>query len=253
MSLKKIKKIVLVAHDNEGSAKLFEKIVGSFKDVEFLLVIGESLYYKKSFFYSVTKLLREASWIFVFFRFLDLVKFKILGETLKKKCEKRGIPCIYTKDINSPEMLDRIRAFSPDLLVSLFTMQIYKAPVIKIPRYGAITSHPSILPKYRGLEVFFWVLANNEKETGVSVFFLNEKIDAGKVFEQQSILITEEMTVASLYNTITDVGGELLVKGVKDIDSDNIVYISSEGEGSYYRMPDRSSVWRFFKLGRKFF
>ena len=101
--------------------------------------------------------------------------------------------------------------------------------------------------------MFFWVLANNEKETGVSVFFLNEKIDAGKVFEQQSILITEEMTVASLYNTITDVGGELLVKGVKDIDSDNIVYISSEGEGSYYRMPDRSSVWRFFKLGRKFF
>ncbi|MBF0386268.1 MAG: hypothetical protein HQL20_00265 [Candidatus Omnitrophica bacterium] len=253
MSLKKIKKIVLVAHDNEGSARLFNRVTSNFPDVEFLLVIGESLYYKKSFLASVIKLLREASWLFVFVRFIELVKYKIIGKTLKKECLDKGIRYICTRDINAPEALESIRAYAPDLLISLFTMQIYKASVIGIPRYGAITSHPSILPKYRGLEVFFWVLANDEKETGVSVFFLNEKIDAGKVFEQEVVPITAGTTVASLYKTITDIGGDLLVKAVIDIDNDEVHYIGSEGEGSYYPMPDRASVRRFLRLGRKFF
>jgi len=253
MTLQRIRTIVLVGHENEGSAKLFEKITSSFPEVEFLTVIGLGLYYKKSFLGSIVKLLREASWIFLAYRFIDLVRFRLGGETLAKKCRQRDIQIAYTHDINSPEAIDRIKRFNPDLLVSLFTMQLYKAPVLKIAKYGSITSHPSILPNYRGLEVFFWVLANNERETGVSVFFLTEKIDAGQVFEQQVIPITPEMTVASLYRKITEIGGDLLVKAVRDIDSGEIKYIKQEGRGAYYRMPDRDSVRRFLKLGRRFF
>lgn len=253
MALKKIKRIVLVGHDNEGSARLFEKITASFPEVELLLVIGQGLYYKKSLFTSIVKLLREASWLFVIVRFIELVKFRFTYDSLTKRGKQLGIPTIYTYDINALETINRIKEFDPDLLLSLFTMQVYKAPVLQIAKYGSITSHPSILPNYRGLEVFFWVLANNEKETGVSVFFIAEKIDAGKVFEQQVIPITPEMTVASLYHTITDVAGELLVKAIRDIDAGEINYIQREGEASYYRMPDRDAVRRFRKLGRKFF
>ena len=253
MTLKKVRKIVLVGHDNEGSARLFEIITTSFREAEFLLVIGRGLYYKKSFIASILELLRKASWLFVAYRFLELVKFRFIGESLEKRGRRRNIPIIYTYDINSLETVDQIEEFGPDLLVSLFTMQIYKAPVLQIAKCGSITSHPSILPKYRGLEVFFWVLANNEKETGVSVFFIDEKIDAGKVFEQQVIPIPPEMTVASLYQAVTDVGGDLLVKAIRDIDADEISYIKAEGKGSYYHMPDRGAVRRFLKSGRKFF
>ena len=132
-------------------------------------------------------------------------------------------------------------------------MQIYKQDVLDIPKYGAITSHPSILPKYRGLEVFFWVLANDEKETGVSVFFMNERIDEGQVIKQEIIPITDNTTVASLYTTVTEIGGQLLIGAILDIDKDTVKLIPQFGEGSYYAMPDRDSVRRFLKLKKKFF
>ena len=253
MKSDKIQKIVLVGHDNEGSSKLFEKITNSNPDVQFLLIIGRGLYYKKTMIASIIKLLREASLIFVLIRFFELIRYKLQNSTLKSNAKKKGIPIIYTFDINSEKTIDQINKFSPDLLVSLFTMQIYKAPVLQIPKYGSISSHPSILPKYRGLEVFFWVLANNEKETGVSVFFISENIDDGIVFEQQNIEISRYMSMTSLYQIITDIGGDLLVKAINDINKNTINPIINKEIGSYYPMPTRKSMIQFLKLKKKFF
>ena len=250
---KPIKNIVLVGHDNEGSARLFDKITSAFPEKRFLLVITHGLYYRKSFFASVLKLLHEASWIFVFFRFLELVKFKLIGETLRQKAKRIRCEVIDSRDINSPATIQQISYFKPDLLISLFTMQIFEKPSLNVAKFGAITSHPSILPEYRGLEVFFWVLANNDPETGVSVFFLDEKIDAGRVFEQQIVPITPEMGVSSLYGTITAIGGDLLVKAVRDIEADTVRFVKSDKKDSYYHMPDRTAFRRFRRTGRKFF
>lgn len=251
--LNNIRRIVLVGHDNEGSSRLFEVITNAFKGCDFLLVESRGLYYKKSFATSVIKLLKEASWLFVFIRFLELLRHKIFGNTLASLARMRDIPLIQTYDINSTKTIDQIEAFEPDLLVSLFTMQIYKNRVISIPKFGSITSHPSILPNYRGLEVFFWVLANNEKETGVSVFFLSERIDDGQVIWQERVEIDEQTTVSSLYKSITEIGGKGLVDSIVAIDQGTTRSIPQEGRGSYFSMPDHSAVKRFLKLGRKFF
>jgi len=253
MKLEKIQRIVLVGHDNEGSSKLFEKITNSNPDAEYLLIIGRGLYYKKTMISSIVKLLKEASLIFVIIRFIELVRYQLQNSTLKNKAKMKGIPIIYTHDINSQDTIEQIKKFAPDLLVSLFTMQIFKAPVLQISKYGSITSHPSILPKYRGLEVFFWVLANNEKETGVSVFFMSENIDDGIVFEQQNITISADMSMTTLYRIITDVGGNLLVKAINDIDKNTITPIITTGIGSYYPMPTRKSMLNFLKLKKKFY
>jgi folate-dependent phosphoribosylglycinamide formyltransferase PurN len=253
MELQKIRRIVLVGHENEGSEHLFRAVTGAYPHAEYMLVVGQGLYHGKSFLASVLKLLREASWLFVFVRFLELLRFKLTGRTMEGHARKHGMRVMHTRNINSQESLRLISEFQPDLLVSLFTMQIYKKDVLAIPKYGAITSHPSILPHYRGLEVFFWVLANDENETGVSVFFLSERIDAGAVIGQERVPITPQTSVASLYRTITEVGGRLLVAAIADIDAGTTRTYPQEGQGSYYSMPDRASVRRFLRLGRKFF
>lgn len=242
-----------MGHDNDGSAMLFEKILASFPEARYCLVITRGLYYRKSLLASIIKLLKEASWLFLVWRFWELTKYRIRRESLRQKALRLEVPVLYTYDINSQETCSEIQQFEPDLLISLYTMQIYEAPVLKIAQYGSISCHPSILPHYRGLEVFFWVLANEEKETGVSVFFLDEKIDAGPVLEQQVVEITAEMTARSIYQTITEIGADLLVRAVRDIDGGTVEFISSVGTGSYYRMPDRDAVRRFRSLGRKFF
>jgi folate-dependent phosphoribosylglycinamide formyltransferase PurN len=249
----RIRRIALVGHDNEGSARLFDAITDAYPDIEFLLVISQGLYYGKSTVASIIKLLREASWLFIAFRFIELMKYRLTGETLSVRARKKNIRIVFTRDVNSPQFIEQIKIYEPDLLVSLFTMQIYKDELLSVPRFGGITSHPSILPQYRGLEVFFWVLANGEEETGVSVFFLTSQIDEGKVFEQEVVPISPEISVASLYRIITEIGGRLLIKGIYDLDQDQINFYPPRGVSSYYAMPDRASFRRFLQTGRSLF
>lgn len=252
-SLKNIKKIILVGHDNEGSAQLFEEIYSKFPDVEFFIVICQGLYYKKTFIQSVMKLFREASWLFCAYRAFELVRYRLFSESLVQKCKRNNLKIHFTNDINSEGTCALLTEQAPDLIVSLYTMQIYKAPVITIPKYGLISSHPSLLPAYRGLEVFFWVLANNEPYTGVSVFFVTPQVDEGKVFEQTKIDLKESISVQKLYHQVTIIAGKLLVQGIRDIDNETVIYIPSVEKKSYYPMPTRKSMFNFFKNKKKFY
>jgi methionyl-tRNA formyltransferase len=249
--LSRIERVLLVGHDNPGSARLFERVVGAFPGVRFGLVIGQGLYYGRSFAASVVKLLREASWTFVVHRCLDLCRHRLRGASLRQHASRLGVPVLCTADINAEPALGWIRGFAPDLLVSLFTMQLYRRTALEIPRFGAIGTHPALLPRYRGLEVFFWVLANGEKETGVSGYFLSERVDDGPIFEQRVVPITPATTVDSLYREITEIGADVLIRGIRDIDAGTVRRLPQAGEASYYRMPDRAAMRRFRRLGRR--
>lgn len=251
--MQKIDKIVFVGHDNKGSASILKQIIKKLPRREYLLIETKGIYYKKSIIHSVLKLLKEASWIFIFVRLLDLCRHKFSQNKLTNIAKENSIKRICTSDINSKSIVKKLNDFKPDLLVSLFTMQIYKNNVIKIPKLGAITSHPSILPNYRGLEVFFWCLANNEKETGVSVFFLTEKIDDGKVIWQKKLPIKKETTMNGLYDKITNLCAKGLMESICSIENENLNYIPRTGTGSYFKMPTGQAVRRFIKNKRKFF
>ena len=120
MQLTKIKRIVLVGHENVGSASLLKMITAAYPDIEFLLVVGKGLYYKKSFLGSVIKLLREASLLFTMIRFIELMRFKLKRDTMQKYARRNQITVIHTSDINSQESKNYIRKFAPDLLVSVY-------------------------------------------------------------------------------------------------------------------------------------
>ena len=205
--MNRINKIALIGCENSGSRKLFEAITYRYWRCEYMMVFTDGLYYKKSFMASVIKVLKEASWLFIFVRFYEVMIYRIKGDTITKKCKQLDIPFIHTKDINSEQILEKVREFAPDIIVSLYTMQIYKNGILSIPIYGAINSHPAKLPEYRGLEVFFWQMANSEKETAVSVFYLTDKVDVGEVIEQETVPILDTYSMQNLYDVITEVAG----------------------------------------------
>jgi methionyl-tRNA formyltransferase len=217
------------------------------------LVITTGLFYRRSLLASLWKLAVESSLLFCFVRFLELVKHRLSGASMARECRRPGITTIITDDVNSPNMLAKLEALAPDLLVSLYTMHIYRKPVLGIPRFGAITSHPAILPNYRGLEVFFWAMANDEKTTGVSVFTLDTRIDAGLVIRDEVLPISPEQSMADVYRMITECAGRLLVLAIGDIDNGTATYREPSGPGSYYPMPTREAVRRFRRLGKRFF
>jgi folate-dependent phosphoribosylglycinamide formyltransferase PurN len=247
-----IKKVIFIGHDNFGSREIFTKMVKDHPEIKFLLIVTTGLYYKKKFIPSIIKLLKESSFLFSFNRFLELLKYKIKNDTLVKRAKNWGIKVFFTDDINGSDAHKVIRGFEPDVIYSSFTMHILKSSTIKLSKIATIGCHPSILPHYRGLEVFFWALANSETKSGCSVFYVTEKIDTGKVILQEEFLIDEDETVKSIYEKLTRICAKLMSLSLdKLICKEEFIEYPSEGKGSYFPMPTNEAYKKFKITGRK--
>jgi methionyl-tRNA formyltransferase len=154
---------------------------------------------------------------------------------LKLICEKHNIQFHRIKDVNSEENESYIRKLNPDLISVCHFQKILKKNIIKIPVYGCINLHPSLLPNYRGLSPQHWPIINGDNETGITVHFINEEIDKGDIILQQKIAIGPQMYVSDLQITmlstyeyiVKDAIALLTQKKIKPIPQNHL-------EGSYY-------------------
>jgi hypothetical protein len=146
-------KVVVASHNNLGTRIILTQILRDVTQAEFLIVETTGIFYKKSFFISIFKLLKEASFKFCLYRFFDLFIFKMQNSTLEVFTKNLGHNYYKTDDINRD--IKVIKNFEPDLLIMLFTMHIAKSELIKVPKSGGLGCHPSGLESYRGLETFF--------------------------------------------------------------------------------------------------
>jgi methionyl-tRNA formyltransferase len=138
-------------------------------------------------------------------------------------------------------------------LISVLGNQIFKKPLLNIAPKGCINLHTAMLPKYRGLMPTFWVMKNNEKYTGVSVFFVDEGIDSGPIIVQEKVQINN-LTQAQLIKLTKKIGMKLIVKAVKIISDNNLVLIPNpESDKTYYSFPTREDVIVFKKIGKRFY
>jgi methionyl-tRNA formyltransferase len=184
-----------------------------------------------------------------------IVKKFAFGTGVRREFEKRDIPIIKLKEsINSPNSLDKIRKYNPDLLISIAGNQIFKNPLIELAPQGCLNLHTALLPKYRGLMPSFWVLKNDEKETGVSVFFVDRGIDSGPVIVQKKISITKGMTQSQLIKISKKIGMDAVIEAVNLIKKGGYQLIPNpENEKTYFSFPARQDVKEFYKSGRRFY
>lgn len=246
-------RLFLVGHDNSGSQTIFKCLLEAFPDATFELAITSGLYYRKTAVQSISKMLRESSFIFCASRAIEMVLHRLHGESLSTIAAASAVPFFTTSDINGAEALDRIRRFSPDLIVSLYTMHIYRAEILSIPKIAALSAHPSVLPNYRGLEVFFWAMANKEKEIGVSVFTLTPKIDFGLILNEIVLPLRQPDRMRRVYQIITDAAASLLIKSIREISNGTATFRDPVGSGSYFPMPTRDAMRRFWQAGHSLF
>ena len=170
----------------------------------------------------------------------------ILSENSIPKIELNG-------SINSEKSIQTLKSYNPDILVSILGNQIFKKQIINLAPKGCINLHTAMLPKYRGLMPTFWVLKNNEKTTGVSVFFVDEGIDSGPIIIQKSIDI-ESKTQSQLIKITKKIGMELIAKSIDMIHSGNLQLIENpKNKSSYYSFPTREDVLIFKRNNKKFF
>lgn len=173
---------------------------------------------------------------------------------IERVLAKHGIKKIEIEgNINSESNLICLKNYKPDLIISIAGNQIFKKPLIELAPKGCLNLHTALLPKYRGLMPSFWVLKNNEKFTGVSVFFVDEGIDSGPILVQKKIDINT-LTQEELIRLTKKLGMEAIIESIKKIQKGKFELIPNPDENStYYSFPTREDVKVFKKLGKKFY
>lgn len=209
---------------------------------------------RESFFQKAHRTLKIFGVNFFIYYAIKFLYVKLFNKSVKDIINENGIPLIEIEsNINTPTSLSEIAKFKPDLLISILGNQVFKHPLINLAPKGCINLHTALLPKYRGLMPTFWVLRNNEKYTGVSVFYVDEGIDSGPIIIQKKIKIGMK-TQQELINETKQIGMDLIHESINLIDRNQVKIIDNlNSEKSYYSFPTRQDVKIFKQIGKKFF
>ena len=145
---------------------------------------------------------------------------KITSSPIKKIAENNDIPLFQPNNLKDHNFLNEIKSLNPDLFV-VVAFRMLPEILINIPKLGTINLHSSLLPNYRGAAPINWVIINGEKETGVTTFFINKKIDEGDIIDTVEVKIKEEYSAGILHDKLKDIGAELVLKTVNNIFANN--------------------------------
>ncbi|HCL56192.1 MAG TPA: methionyl-tRNA formyltransferase [Spirochaetia bacterium] len=149
---------------------------------------------------------------------------------------KHNIPVFQDTDLKNPEIEKRIRALKPDLMVVISYGKIIPKNLFDIPQFGTVNIHASLLPNYRGASPIQQTLFHGDKETGITIQKINEKLDEGDVFAILPIPVEENDTAISLRRKLAD----LSVKGLAELigklkNKETVEFIPQNGTPSYCR------------------
>jgi methionyl-tRNA formyltransferase len=209
---------------------------------------------KESFIKKAIKTKKIFGLGFFLYYTLRFIYSKLFKKSVNQTLSEHGVNKIEIQgSINSKENLNIIKSYNPDLLISILGNQIFKKSLIDLAPKGCINLHTALLPKYRGLMPTFWVLKNNEKYTGVSVFFVDEGIDSGPIIVQEKVKIGTK-TQQQLIKETKQIGMNLILKSIDLIAKGELKLIENpESEKSYYSFPTPEDVKEFKRQGKKFF
>jgi methionyl-tRNA formyltransferase len=181
-----------------------------------------------------------------------LLRAKLARQSIESACRRTGVAYALIADVNAPDFLDRLRRESVELLVSVSCPQIFRRALIDLPPKGILNIHGAILPHYRGVLPSFWMLANGEPQAGVSIYFVNEAIDAGELCGQEVFPISADESLEEFILRSKAIGADLLLRTIGAIERGNIEPRPLDlARGSYYPWPDAKAVQRFRAAGRR--
>ena len=122
------------------------------------------------------------------------------------------------KSEDAAEAVETLKSIAPDCIVVVAYGQILPKEVLDIPKYGCINVHASLLPRYRGAAPIQHCIINGEKETGVTTMYMAEGLDTGDMILVGKITIDEKMTASELHDKLSEMGAELIVRTLDEVE-----------------------------------
>ena len=164
---------------------------------------------------------------------------KISGRGLKKRYTPVGLYAINKKlkllclkSFKDEKLYWALKKLNPDLFI-VVAFKIIPQKFLNIPKFGAINLHASLLPSYRGASPIQYALLNGDKKTGVTTFFMDDKIDNGKIIMQKEFKINDNDNYESLIRKVESYGSDLVNKTIDRITNKNKYLEQNESNISY--------------------
>ena len=148
---------------------------------------------------------------------------KLIPCPVKEYALEKGLKVFQPEKItNNTEFKDEIKMLNPDLVCVVSYGVILPKSFLKIPKYGCINVHPSMLPKYRGAAPIQWAILNGDETTGVTIMYLDEGMDSGDIIVQEEVSIDPDETTGELWNRLSSIGAKLLKESVDKINNGTV-------------------------------
>jgi len=154
---------------------------------------------------------------------------KTIPSDVKRFALEQGLEVATPESLKDPEFADRVRAANPDV-ICVVAFRILPESIYSIPRLGSFNLHGSLLPKYRGAAPINWAIINGERETGVTTFFLQRKVDTGNIILRKRMPIGPETTAGELHDAMMEVGAEAVVETLRRIEAGDVAVVPQSDE-----------------------
>lgn len=146
---------------------------------------------------------------------------KMHQSAVKKFALANNLNVLQPTNLKRTSFVEELKALNANLQIVVAFRMLPKV-VWQMPEYGTFNLHASLLPNYRGAAPINWAIINGETKTGVTTFFIDEKIDTGAMIFQEEIAIDPTENAGSLHDKLMEIGSELVVKTVQHIKKDEV-------------------------------
>lgn len=147
---------------------------------------------------------------------------KLQESAVKQFAVSQGLKVLQPPNLKDPGFVEELKALRPNVQV-VVAFRMLPEIVWDLPEYGTFNLHASLLPQYRGAAPINWAIMNGETVSGVSTFFIDKKIDTGKMILQKQVNVSPEETAGELHDKLMRTGAELVVETLDLIKNDRVI------------------------------
>lgn len=156
---------------------------------------------------------------------------KVSFTAVKEYAVQNNIEVLQPEKMKDELFINRLGELEADLFV-IVAFRILPEKVFTLPKFGSFNLHGSLLPKYRGAAPIQWAIINGDNETGLTTFFLQQKVDTGNIILQKRIEIDKEDNFGTLHDKMSRAGANLVMETVNLIDSRNVKLIEQDNRSA---------------------
>jgi len=153
---------------------------------------------------------------------------------ISRWAQEQGIPVFAPDKPDDAHFIESVSGYAPDLFVLSAYGHILGGDVLRIPKYGGVNIHPSLLPQYRGAAPIQRALLAGETKTGVTIIFMDEKVDHGKIVFKQEVAIEPQDNYGSLTARLSSVATEAISNTINSIASGSYEVVEQDHTHATY-------------------